>query len=104
LAANITREARAWLSGGEGRNLGEHDSKESIQIVESLYRRGAREVIAVGGTDESTDILIVVLPDDENARAQVFDFQNAYDSEFDPTPDEGQKYMFLFKFKGHLYE
>lgn len=99
-------EARSWLAGDAARNLGEHEPADSRVIVEDLYRRGAIEVIAVeieSGLDaETSNSLVVILPADPALRAQVFAFQDAYESEFDPTPDEGQKYLFLYKFKGEL--
>lgn len=106
LAGPNKAEARSWLAADASRNLGEHEPAESVAIVEDLYRRGAVEVIAVeieSGLDaDTTDSLVVVLPTDATIRAQVFAFQDDYESEFDPTPDEGQKYLFLYKFKGEL--
>lgn len=99
-------EARGWLAADVSRNLGEHEPAESVAIVEDLYRRGAIEVTAVDIEDgldaETADALVVVLPTDPALRAQVFAFQDDYESEFDPTPDEGQKYLFLYKFKGRF--
>jgi hypothetical protein len=47
---------------------------------------------------------VVALPKDVARRAQVFAFQEHYESEFDPTPDEGQEFLFLYKFKGEFFE
>lgn len=103
------RGARAWLREAPAKGpptLGEHDPKATAEIVEDLYARGAPKVdvaeIQVTDSSEWSSVVLVTLPDDPKLRAQVFDFDIDYSSEFDPTEDVGQHCLFLFKFKGRL--
>jgi hypothetical protein len=109
LATDPHREARAWLAEskqGDERNLGEKAVPDSRQIVETLYRLGATDVQAIDvqrqpGWGESTNRLIVALPDDPGRRRELLAYgeELASSQGFDGVPDEGQRYMFLYKFK-----
>jgi hypothetical protein len=100
------KEARAWLNESESndrRVIGELDSQESISVVNGLYQAGAKYIHAVkiepgyfGG--EGTSTLVVELPDDARKRSKLFEIEGRHAEEmgFDPTEDEGQKYLFFF--------
>lgn len=95
-------EAREWLRSA-ARSIGGRSSTESIALVEELYALGATEVVAVDiGTGQTTDTLVVVLPEDAAARKKLFELEEALmkTAGFDKSSDQGQKYLFLFKLKG----
>jgi hypothetical protein len=109
LAENKHREARAWIGEGkpgDERNLGEQTPAESRAIVDDLYLRGAVDVQVVGaqnvtGFGQTSNILVVQLPTDRAARGRLFDREGelARNEGFDGAFDEGQRYLFLYKFK-----
>lgn len=109
LAKKNHKEARQWLNEAiksDIRTIGEQNSSGSRKIVERLYNMGAVNVEAVdidkvAGYGETTNVLIVQLPDDPAKRMKLFSYEAKISSAngFDPTSDDGQKYMFLFKFK-----
>lgn len=108
LAKKNHKEARQWLNEAtksDIRTIGEKNSSGSRNIVERLYNMGAVNVEAadidrVTGYGETTNVLIVQLPDDPVKRKKLFSYEAKISSAngFDPTSDDGQKYMFLFKF------
>jgi hypothetical protein len=97
-------EALSWLKeGSEGsmRTLGEMGRAPSERLVSKLYKLGAVKVLAAeidpGDNGQSTDHLLVELPQDPKARAKLFKFesQHAESEGFDPTPDIGQEYIYF---------
>lgn len=102
-------EALSWVSESKMhdiRTIGEQSPEESLKIVKRLYASGAEKVWAVeievypnGG--QSTNSLVVELPADPNLRKQLFGLEArvAASEGFDPVSDDGQHYMFLYKFK-----
>lgn len=109
LATKEHREAREWLTEGPDgapRTIGEQSAADSRAIVDALYRDGAVDVQAVDidrhpALGETTNILIVTLPADPGQRAKLFAYEAriARSEGFDPEGDQGQRLMFLFKFK-----
>jgi hypothetical protein len=107
-------EALSWLQQsrpGNERTLGEHDPAHSLAIVESLYDSGARKVHALDidkepGIGETANILCTELPDDKAKRQKLFKIEarKASAEGFSPMPDQGQAYLFMFKFKLGLWE
>lgn len=95
-------EAMRWLTGapsGVHRNIGEMSNADSIRYVRSLYDLGARKVVAVhigiNRNYESTDTLVVTLPDHAAARKAIFDSesQRAEEMGYEEEADVGQKYL-----------
>ncbi len=113
LAKKSHREALSWVSesnAGDFRTVGEQSPAESLKIVKRLYTNGAKKVWAVDleiypGEGQSTNILIVELPDQKELRANLFllEARCAASGGFDPVSDDGQHYMFLYKFKLPLH-
>jgi hypothetical protein len=109
LAEGGNREALGWLQEsklGNIRTIGEQDPEESLRIVQSLYNSGAVTVRAVkidreAGYGETTNIICVELPVASSARQKLFKIEakTASNGGFDPVSDDGQTYLFLFKFK-----
>lgn len=103
------KEALEWVKESEDRDIrtiGEQSPEESLKIVERLYREGAGRVWAVGletypNEGQSTNILVVELPSDPKMRKGLFKLEArvAASEGFDPVSDDGQHYMFLYKFK-----
>ncbi len=103
------REALQWINesrSGDVRTLGEQSPEKSAAFVRNLYTSGAKQVWAVDiesdpQLGQSTNILIVELPVDRDARMKLFKIEDdvAASGGFDPVSDEGQHYMFLSKFK-----
>jgi hypothetical protein len=91
-------EAREWLAGDENRNLGEMAPEESREVIEAGYKAGAVKIIAVEIQGESTNCLIVELPEKGIKRKRVFEWDNelAQQSGFDPDDDWGQNELFMF--------
>jgi hypothetical protein len=105
------REARAWLSEGKSRNLGEQTPEDSRAIVEKIYALGALDVQAVEierypTGEESSNYLVVKLPADPGKRKGLFRFEarTAWSQGFDSIGDGGQQWMFLGKFKLSLWQ
>lgn len=95
-------EAIKWLTSapaGVHRNVGEMTNEESVAYVRNLYKLGAREVAAVKLSTnrkyESTDTLILTLPNDPSARAMIFESETERVEEmgYDEEPDMGQRYL-----------
>jgi len=103
------REALEWVKESKGRDIrtiGEQSPEESLKTVERLYQEGAERVWAVdleiypnGG--QSTNNLVIELPADPKLRGKLFRLETrvAASEGFDPVSDDGQHYMFLYKFK-----
>ncbi len=104
-------EARSWLARDDAvsRTLGESDSPErSRDFIRSLYDAGAvsviateidhyeREVLAGVTHHESTGDIVIELPTDPVLRKRVFRIHARVSRGlgFDPTPDEGQRYLY----------
>ena len=90
-------EAREWLVQS-GRSIGGHGDAGSRAIVDDLYRRGAREVVAVGIEHDATRGLVVRLPEDREGRARLLRRAawRAWSGGFEAEPDVGQSCAFLF--------
>ena len=91
-------EARQWLSGDEGRNIGIMTPEESREFVEEGYNGGATKILAVEIEDETTNCLIVYLPADGPKRKRIFEWngESAQKCGFDPYDDWGQNELFVY--------
>jgi len=91
-------EARQWLAENETRNLGEFAPEYARELIEEGYKLGAIKITAVDIQGETTDCLIVELPQQVAKRKRIFEWNNesAQDSGFDPTEDWGQGELFIF--------
>lgn len=98
-------EALKWLTSspaGVYRNIGEMTDKESIAYVRRLYRLGAREVVIAelqrNGEYESTNNVVLTLPDDRSARRAIFEFETDRVEEmgFEQDSDTGQKHLWCW--------
>lgn len=91
-------EAREWLTKNENHNIGEMAPEESRETIEEGYKAGATKITAVEIQEESTNCLIVELPQKETKRRRVFEWNNelAQNSGFDPDDDWGQNELFVF--------
>ena len=109
LQTKTHREALAWVKESREhdiRTIGEQSPEESSKIVERLYHDGAERAWAVDleiypNEGQSTNILVVELPTDPGGRKKLFRLEArvAASEGFDPVSDDGQHYMFLYKFK-----
>ena len=102
LALQNKSEARQWLQGNNTRRLFKWDRQGSIQVVEELYKLGAKEVWVVnlengGFLANVAGELVVVLPQEPEPRKKLLDWHNANpaEDEDDKLTDKGQKYMYL---------
>ena len=103
------REAKEWISESKDHNIrtiGEQSPEQSLEIVQRLYRDGAQKVWVVDienypNEGQSTNNLVVELPTDLQLRMKLFKLEArvAANQGFDPVSDDGQHYMFLYKFK-----
>jgi len=108
------QEALNWLQQskpGDIRTIGEQNPEESLKIVRDLYSSGAVkahvvEIERVAGYGETTNIVCVELPKETSSREKLFKAESKVASSegFDPVPDEGQTYLFLYKFKLSPYQ
>jgi hypothetical protein len=109
LAENEHREALTWAKEskpGDLRTIGEQSPEESFKIINNLYTSGAIsaqivKIERVSGLGETSNIVCVELPTAPGSRVKLFKIEakTASNEGFDPTPDEGQTYLFLSKFK-----
>jgi hypothetical protein len=107
-------EALAWLREGKSdgqRTITGGDGKgwwgaEAVAVVQKLYEMGAVCVTAIeiagrieGARDQYTSSLVVELPGNKEKRAELFAWQGAFAKElgWDPTPDEGQDYLLIWR-------
>ncbi|CAG0995465.1 hypothetical protein PHYC_02533 [Phycisphaerales bacterium] len=101
-----TAEAGEWLrasSESSERNLGEMSPGLSIEFVNHLYTLGAAAVLAVeievglGDEHQTSNYVVVRLPEDCHARARLFAFNAAMaeDQGLDGDLDGGQDSFFL---------
>jgi hypothetical protein len=114
LAEKENREALSWLEQskpGDIRTIGEQSPEDSLKIVKGLYSAGAVktqviEIERVAGYGETTNIVCVELPAAVSARRALFKIESktASSQGFDPVPDEGQTYLFLYKFKLSIWQ
>ena len=98
-------EAIKWLTSapaGVYRNIGEMTDKESISYVRKLYKLGAREVILaelqLGEVYESTNNVLITLPENRSARRAIYEFETDRVEEmgFEQDLDSGQKYLWCW--------
>jgi hypothetical protein len=109
LDSKTHREALAWVKESKDhdiRTIGEQSPEESMKAVERLYHEGAERVWAVDvenypNEGQSTNNLVIELPTDPKFRKKLFRLEArvAAGGGFDPVSDDGQHYMFLYKFK-----
>ncbi|MGB8917503.1 MAG: hypothetical protein WCC89_11630 [Candidatus Sulfotelmatobacter sp.] len=103
------QEALAWVKESKNhdvRAIGEQSPEESLNIVERLYQEGSERVWVVDleiypNEGQSTNKLVIELPTDPKLRRKIFllEARVAASGGFDPVSDDGQHYMFLYKFK-----
>jgi len=103
------KEALAWVKESKDRDIrtiGEQSPEASLKIVERLYQEGAEQVWAVDletypNEGQSTNNLVIELPTNPTLRRKLFllEARVAASGGFDPVSDDGQHYMFLYKFK-----
>jgi hypothetical protein len=108
-AEGENREALSWLQEskpGNIRTIGEQSPEDSLRIVQSLYNSGAVKVHALkidreADFGETTNVVCVELPGVSSARQKLFKIEAKIASSggFDPVSDDGQTYLFLYKFK-----
>jgi hypothetical protein len=91
-------EARQWLANNENRNVGEMTPDAAREVIEGGYKAGAIRITAVDIQGDTTDCLIVELPQKGNQRKEVFEWNNelALSSGFDPDDDWGQSELFVY--------
>jgi len=109
LVEKENREALGWLQQskpGDIRTIGEQSPEDSLEIVKGLYVAGANrayviEIERVPSYGETTNTVCVELPPTRSERIKLFKIESktASNEGFDPVPDEGQSYLFLYKFK-----
>jgi|HubBroStandDraft_6_1064221.scaffolds.fasta_scaffold112877_2 hypothetical protein len=109
LDSKTHREALAWVKESKDhdiRTIGEQSPEESMKAVERLYHEGAERVWAVDvenypNEGQSTNNLVIELPTDPKFRKKLFRLEAhvAASGGFDPVSDDGQHYMFFYKFK-----
>jgi hypothetical protein len=99
-------EARAWLHEATATNLrrlGPWGPDLALEYVERLYELGAKHVLAVqieaiaGVGEESTDHLLIELPDSRQQREGLFKLEAelAEAQGLDHVSDHGQKYLYM---------
>jgi hypothetical protein len=107
LAKGKSAEARAWALQATGstqlRTIHELDNTKSLEIIQKLYELGAERVMACDietapEVGETTNILVVTLPADREARKRLLQYEcsHAGGLGFDGVKDKGQRYMFLW--------
>lgn len=106
IAKGKSEEALTWsreASDDIRRTIYEFDNARSAQIIEEIYELGALKVMAVDidsepDIGETTDTLIVTLPDEPSKRASLLRYENrlARWTGMGGTADRGQKYMLLW--------
>lgn len=95
-------EAAAWLKGSDKRNIGEMSNKDATALVRKLYEWGAVKVIVAyikeNAGYESTDHVVVTLPDDAKARQRITRWISRHTQRmgFDPVEDHGQRHAFVW--------
>jgi hypothetical protein len=100
------RDAAEWLGEAadlDSRCIGPLDRERASALVRQLVKLGAVRVLAVelqttpGTTSESTNHLLVELPDGLGARQRLFEFEadHAIAQGYDPVGDTGEQYLYL---------
>lgn len=90
-------EIRQWLEEGQqGRTLVGHSPSQTAALVDDLYGKGAKTLLA-GGKLQSMH-MVIELPEDEAARGALIEWANQWHAKyqmFDRTErkDEGQRYL-----------
>ena len=96
--------AREWLqaAGNDYGVIHELSHHDSLEIVEEAYNRGAISVEVIGVLSEefcdcSVDMLLLTLPENTLLRDELFALEAsvAKITGFEPSIDEGQKYILL---------
>ncbi|PQO33257.1 hypothetical protein C5Y96_10410 [Blastopirellula marina] len=99
-------EALAWsreATDDDLRTIYEYDNDRTLEIIEEIYKLGAAKVTAVDidvdpDFGETTDILIVTLPENPTQRADLLQYESqlAQWTGVGGTSDRGQKYLMLW--------
>ena len=106
MSVGKSAEALAWAreaTDEDRRTIDEYENDRTLEIIEEIYQRGAAKVTAVEidvdpGIGETTDILIVTLPEDPSQRAEVLKCRSLLPqwTGIGGTADRGQKYLMLW--------
>lgn len=104
-ASHDCEEARQWLTrmGDDYGVIHEISHADSVDIVESVYARGATLVEVLGqfesdeGEEQGVDMLLVHLPADTRLRGELFELEGLVAAEmgFQGCVDEGQSALVL---------
>lgn len=90
-------EMRGWMSGGkQDRTLVGHSPGQTEALVNDLYDKGAKTLLA-GGTMQSS-MMVIELPEDEATRGALIDWANEWHGKYQMIDrlrrkDEGQRYL-----------
>lgn len=101
MAGNSKAEAREWLKDAETHVLFKANRKKLAGYIDEFYAAGTKQVLIADIEEHEGkqygNALLVVLPDDQAARAKLFKLNEtvgaAYDE--DPVSDSGQKYIYI---------
>jgi hypothetical protein len=90
------KEAKGWLNESVNRVFSDIGRGEAVQIVDDLYKLGAKKVTALVYGPEG-DTLIVELPSDKAKRKAIFAWEATFQTKYrgTATKDEGQDYLIL---------
>jgi hypothetical protein len=102
-------DAKVWLADQRvARSIGGLGPSASVGFVSRLHGDGACRVVAIdirthrgrpglGEASETAEGVVIELPGDRDARQRLFarEAEAAAEQGFDPTPDEGQNFLFL---------
>lgn len=90
------KEARGWLDESVNRVFYDIGRGDSVQMVDDLYKLGAKKVTALVQGPEA-DSLIIELPSDKAKRKAIFAWEASYQTKHGgvATKDEGQDYLIL---------
>jgi hypothetical protein len=99
MASKLKAEARAWMKQPK-HVFFKADAKQVAQFVEDFYAAGAAQVLICDIEEEEGaqygEGLLVVLPEEKDARAKVFAVSARAEAVYqeDPVTDKGQKYLY----------
>ncbi len=93
------QELRSWIKSDPSNTLGLlQTNKRSVHFVEKIYTLGAVKAygVEIDGLDD-TGKLVVELPEKAEQRKELFKWaaRIARREGFDPTKDEGQRFLFV---------
>ena len=106
MANTPSQDLGQWRRTGRAINLGELDGKTSAAIINDLFAAGAMRIVAIKvATDPTRGLdanwVVAEIPADVSARRRLFSvFDRLAEKDgWDRTPDIGQHYQLLGKFK-----